>query len=994
MPASAETFRALGSVTSPAQYVGDSAGTTYRVAVHNSNATLSIGAVSVRAPSGWRIVSCPAGPVGWSRTLVAGQCRYVSAPGAAGDIRPRAVSSSFRAKATTRSSSSDLTGRWTVLAYRASAFSGSPATASPGASSMVTRAYSLQVRRVLVADAPAAGTVCPAAATSAVAGTRRTLVVCVVNRSTAALTPVYNHSRLGGSFASGGSFRSSATAAGPSRSFLASWRDVLVGAPGGGRTTSVRLGTSDGRQSSPTTTFTGYTSSAPPTVTGNRAPSATDDNGAVSADSAVRIPVLVNDSDADGDALHVASVDTAGTVGAVAVNTDGSISYDAHGRFGSLAPGASATDTFRYRAGDATTASAAAVVTVTVTAPSGATPSPSPSSAPPAPPAPPAPLTQRPTVVTDSGSAAYTENAAPTVVSPGITVTDPDSATLEGATVMIGSGFVAGQDVLGYVNSAAITGTYDAPTGVLTLTGSASVADYQAALRTVTFDTGGDNPATANRTVSFRASDSEGGSPTASRDVIVTPVNDAAAVTMTNTALSFSEGDVAKAVDSGLLLTDPDSGIMGATVSITGGFAPAEDSLGFVDTLTFFHTYDPATGVLTLTGSDTVAAYQAALRSVGYANGSDNPITTTRTVSVQVTDSSAAASNTATRDITVTAVNDAPTATDQSVSTNEDTALPVTVSGTDPENDSLSFTFDASSAQGGTVSGLAPSLTYTPPADYCGPDSFGFTADDGNGGTDTGTISITVSCVDDAPSIDLNGPAAGTGTAPTFSEQASHTGGAVTLAPNGTITDVDDTNLDSLTVTLTNHPDNSAEELLADTAGTLITAVPYDSNTGVLALHGQDTLAHYQQVLRTVAYVNSAAPPDAATRSVYAVANDGDADSNTAIASVSIVPLNAAPVVDLNGAGTPGFGVTAAFTEDAGPATLAPAADVSDADNASLASATVTLTNRPDGPAESISATVSGTAITSDAYVPATGMLFLHGSDTVANYQTVIRSLG
>ena len=56
--------------------------------------------------------------------------------------------------------------------------------------------------------------------------------------------------------------------------------------------------------------------------------------------------------------------------------------------------------------------------------------------------------------------------------------------------------------------------------------------------------------------------------------------------------------------------------------------------------------------MLTLTGSATVADYQAALRSVTYANTSANPSTAARTVSVVANDGTAS-SNTAVRAITL-----------------------------------------------------------------------------------------------------------------------------------------------------------------------------------------------------------------------------------------------------------------------------------------------------------------------------------------------------
>src|SRR5262249_22708408 len=157
----------------------------------------------------------------------------------------------------------------------------------------------------------------------------------------------------------------------------------------------------------------------------------------------------------------------------------------------------------------------------------------------------------------------------------------------------------------------------------------------------------------------------------------------------------------------------------------------------------------------------------------------------------------------------------------------------------------------------------------------------------------------------DAPVVDLNGPDAGTGNTVTFLEQVSHTGGDVLLAPSGTVADVDDTDLVSLTVTLTNHPDGTAEVLTADVTGTAITVDAYDAVPGVLMRHGPDPTATYKQVLPTLSSRNAAAPPDAASRTVTFVANDGDTDSAAATATVTVVPLNSPPVVDLDGGGAP-----------------------------------------------------------------------------------------
>ena len=85
----------------------------------------------------------------------------------------------------------------------------------------------------------------------------------------------------------------------------------------------------------------------------------------------------------------------------------------------------------------------------------------------------------------------------------------------------------------------------------------------------------------------------------------------------------------------------------------------------------------------------------------------------------------------------------APTATGQSVVTDEDVAVPVTLAGSDPEGATLSFAV-ASQPAHGTLSGSAPNLTYTPAAGFFGTDSFTFTVSDGELTSAPATVSITV----------------------------------------------------------------------------------------------------------------------------------------------------------------------------------------------------------------------------------------------------------
>lgn len=98
--------------------------------------------------------------------------------------------------------------------------------------------------------------------------------------------------------------------------------------------------------------------------------------------------------------------------------------------------------------------------------------------------------------------------------------------------------------------------------------------------------------------------------------------------------------------------------------------------------------------------------------------------------------------DTTTRTFTVT-VDGVPTANGQSVTTNLSTPKAITLTGSDPENESLTYVVTANAAHG-TLSGTAPNLTYTPNAGYLGIDSFQFTVNDGRQSSNPATVNITI----------------------------------------------------------------------------------------------------------------------------------------------------------------------------------------------------------------------------------------------------------
>jgi hypothetical protein len=105
----------------------------------------------------------------------------------------------------------------------------------------------------------------------------------------------------------------------------------------------------------------------------------------------------------------------------------------------------------------------------------------------------------------------------PVAVDAGVLVTSSFSIT--GATVTI-TNFMAG-DVLSFTSNGIITGSFNATTGVLTLTGVDSALDYQTVLRSVTFDSTSKKPNTTPRVIAFAATNVFGTSAVASRTVDV-----------------------------------------------------------------------------------------------------------------------------------------------------------------------------------------------------------------------------------------------------------------------------------------------------------------------------------------------------------------------------------------------------------------------------------------------------------------------------------------
>ena len=201
-------------------------------------------------------------------------------------------------------------------------------------------------------------------------------------------------------------------------------------------------------------------------------------------------------------------------------------------------------------------------------------------------------------------------------------------------------------------------------------------------------------------------------------------------------------------------------------------------------------------------------------------------------------------SNTATISITVTAVNDAPVATPGTLIGNEDTAMAATALATDVDSATLTFAVVNQPAHGSVSMAANGGFVYTPSLNFNGTDTFTFRANDGLADSNAATISITVNAVNDAP-VANNGSAIGNEDTPI----------AGTLAA----VDVDS---GALTFAMISQPAHGSVVIAANGGYTY---------TPSLDFNGSDSFTFR--------------------------ANDGALNSNVATVSITVAPVNDAPVL-------------------------------------------------------------------------------------------------
>ena len=267
--------------------------------------------------------------------------------------------------------------------------------------------------------------------------------------------------------------------------------------------------------------------------------------------------------------------------------------------------------------------------------------------------------------------------------------------------------------------------------------------------------------------------------------------------------------------------------------------------------------------------------------------------------------------------VTFTNIDDAPIITQNSLTISEGQTVVVgagDLAATDVETADAALQFTVSGVTGGQfelVSNAGVAITTFTQAQLTAGDvqfvhdrneaapTYSVSVFDGALTTGPLAATITFTNVNDAPLIDLDADDSAAGGSDFATIWVEGAGPVAIVDADAVVSDIDSGSLQALTITIANLLDGADEVLAADTTGTAIVA-SYSSATGVLTLTGVDSVANYEQVLRTVTYDNASDTPATTTRVIDFVADDGALLSSTSTTLLASNATDDAPVITAN----------------------------------------------------------------------------------------------
>jgi len=241
---------------------------------------------------------------------------------------------------------------------------------------------------------------------------------------------------------------------------------------------------------------------------------------------------IAGDTDSGGGTLVVKSVSSSqgivmagslllGDYGQLTLNADGSYTYTASNSAAiDAAPAGPLVDKFSFNLTDGSGGAARENFDITI---------------------------DRPPALSNGTTVDYKGPEGAVKIDPGISLSDPDGDPITGATIDIGGGFLAG-DQLGFSNQNGITGLYNQATGELSLSGTASSGAYQTALQSIVFSSSDQDPdengADTSRTIDFTVNEQSATGTTIGSNTLQSQI-DVAVCYVAGTRILTASGEVA-----------------------------------------------------------------------------------------------------------------------------------------------------------------------------------------------------------------------------------------------------------------------------------------------------------------------------------------------------------------------------------------------------------------------------------------------------------------
>ena len=532
----------------------------------------------------------------------------------------------------------------------------------------------------------------------------------------------------------------------------------------------------------------------------------------------------------------------------------------------------------------------------------------------------------------EESSLEYTDGSSAVQITNTITVSDEDDTNLESATIQINGNYQNNQDSLYYTNQNGINGSWNSSTGILALSGSSSIANYQTALRSIKYRDMSNKPDTLIRTISFMVNDGENNSNTLTRNINVISVNSAPVLD------TIADRTIKEDSTFSIILSASDADADSINYS-------AESS---------------DTSAVEFAIADTVLTIIPKLNWNGETN-----------ISVFASDEQE--KDTASFKLTITPINDAPVLDSISnKTTNEDVPLIMILSATDVESDSIIYSA-VSDINAVAISVTDTVLTITSKKDWNGEANISIITSDGED-SDTTDFELTVTPVNDAPVISKME----TGVLKYIIK-----GGELSITDSLEVIDVDDINLASAVITISENYQKYEDKLFFENQNGITGS--WNNEIGVLALSGTATTSNYQAAIKGVRYKNTYLTPTELTREISISVSDGSLASNTAAREIIITGNTTAPVLSKI------ENKPVEYKKGEAEVILTSTIEVMDSDNKYLFEGSISVDSGYVADEDILE--FINTSTIEGSYDTTAGKLELKGQATVGEYQSALRSV-